>query len=155
MATLLNIQPIFIVAVRKGKRSIPNFDQIVFFSPIVLPGLLNTNGAAIFRPTEIRQLIQGDADAPHAPGVVSLNGRKEVFPEIEVEEGKGLRSGYGFEPFDSRWRLNGQLEAIFPARADVSLACLYEIVPVITIWKKDFHIPIGLIVDQCQVAVPI
>lgn len=122
---------------------------------MLLPGLLNTNGAATFRPTEIRQLIQGDADASHAPRVVSLNGRKEVFPEIEVEEGKGLRGGNGFEPFDSRWRLNGQLEAIFLARNDVSVACLYEIIPVIAVWKKDFHTPIGLIVDQCQVAVPI
>ena len=116
---------------------------------------MNSNGTGIFCPTEIWQVIQGNADAPHASGVGSLNWGKETFREVEVKKGERLGGGDRLDLFNPNGRLYGEFEAIFPARDCVGFACLYEIILIVPVGEKDFYLSVWLIVYECQVTVPI
>ena len=104
---------------------------------------MNSNGTGILRPTEIGQVIQGNADAPHTSGIASLNWGKETFREIEVKEGEPLGGGDRLDLFNPNGGLYGELEAILPARDCVSSVCLYKIVLIVLVGERIFTFPFG------------
>jgi len=104
---------------------------------------VNSNATGIFFPTEIGQVIQGNADAPYASNIAFLN-RWKTFREIEFKEGDPLSGGKDLDLLNPNARLYGELEAIFPARDCVGFASPYEIILIVPFGGKVFTLHLAL-----------